>query len=114
MTLGWRIAGSALVAVALSLTLAPGAAAEPKAVPKDQPGLTIVCRAEGKLTGKSPLPSKGDFDRWLFHVEGDGRAPGVLRCKIKTGRPDGLIVRPQQDDTVISLNELRGQPPAAR
>lgn len=113
MTIGWRIAGSALVAAALSLTLTPGAAAEPKA-PKDQPGLSIVCQAAGKPSGERPRLSKADADRWLFHRKADGRDPGVLWCKINTGWVGERIVRARAGDTPPSLVEFRGQTWVAR
>ncbi len=102
MITGRRIAGALIAATALSLTLLPAAAAEPKTVPgegfgtrviepavvrtvarahdhgpKRGTGLSLVCKVSGKLHGKPPHQSANALKLLIKDQHGK-----VYSCKI--------------------------------
>jgi hypothetical protein len=116
MITGRRIAGSLIAAAALSLTLVPVAAAEPKAAPREEVGshdqgakrgtlVSIVCAVIGKPShGKAPHLSADDIKRVIKLRDVKLPHGKVHSCKIISTAPG--------DRTVISRAE--GAPPALK
>ena len=121
MITGRRIAGSLIAAAALSLTLVPVAAAEPKAAPGEEVGsrvieavaartiarshdhgakrgtvVSIVCVARSKpAPGKAPHLSADDIKRVIKLHDAKLAHGKVHSCKIISGVPGVRTVKTQ-------------------
>ncbi len=132
MITGRRIAGSLIAAAALSLTLVPVAAAEPKAAPQEEVGsrvieavaartiarshdhgakrgtvVSIVCAVDGKPAhGKAPHLSANDINRVIKLHRGKA-ADGRVLCKIISAEPGDRTVKPRAKGAPPALKQLQ-------